>query len=153
MSYNKRQLMSLDDFRCEVMRHVFSFQLAKSAEPLDPHMLERFVRAQDYEANVLFPTAWAGGDPYMQILAKAGHEHAKRLMAPTNAEKLANSLLDALHPEFREYLALLAKHDWYYSYSDDRNVWRTYHEAQMKLNAFRTRGELWEKAYVLAAPK
>jgi len=153
MRYKQNELMSLDDFRSHVRSHHFSYEIANFKEPLEPRDMERYVRAQDYEANFLFPIAWAGGDTYMQVLMERGRQHADRLLEPTRTDKLIDKYLDSLDPEFLDFLTMLAGHDWHYGYSDDLKVWERGNAVQEKLNAYKARGEMWENAYNLAAPK
>lgn len=47
-------------------------------------------------------------------------------------------MLDSQLPtmnEFDEFLSQLAKHDWYYMYSDDHSVYKWHHRIALKLEA------------------
>lgn len=48
-----------------------------------------------------------------------------------------------------EYTQALQKHDWYFEYSDDHNVWKKGNEAAKKLRAAQTQldplGTIWNQ--------
>ena len=140
---------SFDDFKEMVSNHEFSYEMIGRCG-IDSGIMEQFVRAQDYEARVIFPAAWQGGYKFMDLLAERAKKFADKQAEPTRQLKLLIKLGEQQGPEFMEYLNDLVYHDWTYNYSDDVKVWRRGADIQKGLEKLAAKGGIWEQAFDMA---
>lgn len=154
MSYLNRKknnpLPDLENFRSMVNGHWFSYEFV---DPKTQGSMRNYVRALDYEANVLFPIAWAGGDEYMDVLAERVAAHNKRLQEPSPVQKLINQTLAAVDPELDEFMGKLAYFDWTWRYSDSIEVGRRGMDSEAYISKQVAKGGLFKIAYDLEKAK
>lgn len=126
-------MISLEEFKSRLQFHTFSFEIQDELKNSAPHeddkeLLAMYVQAQQTEARMIFPDAFAGGDDYMVALAEAQAKAIKRIVEKA-VRKVPSHYLEvkvfkSLSTELQDFITMLYHHDWYYDYSDDNKVWR-----------------------------